>query len=347
MTNQPAGQVDATRRPTLTQVAELAGVSLKTASRALGGEPYVSAAKRERVFAAAQQLGYQRNAAASLLARGQLFDSVGLITGDLANPFYSALAKGLEDELRTGDLLLTVASSGESPEVEWSLARNLADRQTKALIVASAMDDHTIYRELQDRGVPVLFVDRPAQHIEADSVVFDNAGGGRAAALHLLAAGHRRIAFIGDYDWLPTHRDRLAGMAAALEAAGVTDWRRWLRTGAHDVAAARARTAELLDAAEPPTAFFTGNNRALLGVVEELTYRAPDPLPAVIGFDDVEWARALGLTVIADDPEEMGRQAGRLALTCLADRDRPTKTIVLPATLVPRGSGERLAPVPA
>ncbi|GAB3853077.1 LacI family DNA-binding transcriptional regulator [Dactylosporangium cerinum] len=347
MTNQPAGQADATRRPTLAHVAELAAVSLKTASRVLGGEPHVSAAKRERVFAAAQLLGYRRNAAASLLARGQLFDAVGLITTDLANPFYPALAKGLEDELRTGDLLLTVSNSGESPEVEWSLARNLADRQTKALIVASAMADHTVYEELQDRGMPVIFVDRPVQHLDADAVVFDNVGGGRAAALHLLSAGHRRIAFIGDYDWLPTHRDRLAGMAGALEAAGVTDWRRWLRTGAHDVAAARTRVAELLDTQDPPTAFFAGNNRALLGVVEELVYRAPDPLPAVVGFDNVEWARVLGVTVVADDPEEMGRQAGRLALARLADRDRPTETVVLPTTLISHGSGERRAPVPA
>lgn len=330
------------RRATLAEVAAAAGVSLKTASRALGGERYVSPATRDQVFAAARALGYQRNAAASLLARGQLSDSVGLITGDLTNPFYSALAQGLEDEIRGRGLHLTVTNSRESADAELAVARNLVDSQTKALVVASAMEDHRAYRELQDRGVPVVFVDRAPHGVVADSVVFDNEGGGRAAARHLLALGHRRIAFVGDYEWLPTHRERLAGMAAELEAAGVTDWRLWVRSDAHDVAAARARAAELLDAPLPPTAFFAGNNRALLGVVEEvLRNRAGQALPAVVGFDDMEWARALDLTVVADDPEAMGRQAGRLALARLADRDRPVETLVLPTTLVTRGSGER------
>ncbi len=327
------------------QVAQLAGVSLKTASRALGGEPHIRPATRDQVLAAARELGYRRNTAASLLARGHHSDSFGLITGDLTNPFYSALAQGLEDEIRTEGLHLTVANSRESPELERSVAQSLADWQTKAVVVASAMPDHSSYAALQEHGIPVVFVDRAAQQIEADSVVFDNAGGGETAARHLLAGGHRRIAFIGDYTWLPTYQERLAGMAGAMDAAGIEGWRRWVRAGAHDVPSARAATAELLDGDDPPTAFFAGNNRAALGVIEELVGRSVDGgAPAVVGFDDFEGARALGVTVIANDPQEMGRRAGRLALDRLADRDLPVQTVTLPTTLVTRGSGERPPP---
>ena len=326
------------RRATLAQVAELAGVSLKTASRALGGEPYVSERTRAQVLTAARSLGYQRNAAASLLASGRLSESVGLIAGDFTNPFYSAVAEGLENAIRERGFHLTVASSRESAEREWELARTLADAQTKAIVVVSAMTDHSPYETLQARGVPVVFVDRAAEG--ADSVVLDNRGGGRAAARHLLAAGHRRIAFIGDYEWLPTHRDRVAGMAEVLDDAGIAGWRELVRTGAHDAATARRCAAELLAEPDPPTAVIAGNNRVLLGLVEELAAR-PEARPAVLGFDDVEWARVLGISVVAHDPADIGRHAARLALARLVDRGGPAQSVVLPLTLVERGSAER------
>jgi LacI family transcriptional regulator len=200
-------------RPTLAQVAARAGVSLKTASRALGGESYVSEKTLTSVLAAAAELDYQRNAAASLLASGRLADSLGLITGDFTNPFYSALAQAVEDEIRPRGMHLSVANSRESAEQEKRVAHDLADRQTKAVITVSAMTDHADYATLQARGIPVVFVDRPAENLAADSVVFDNREGGRLVAQHLIDRGHRRIAFIGDYAWLPTYRARLAGMA--------------------------------------------------------------------------------------------------------------------------------------
>lgn len=332
-------------RATLHQVAALAGVSLKTASRALRGEDHILPGTRDRVVDAARQLGYRRNTAASLLAAGRLSDSVGLITGDLTNPFYSALAEGLEDEIRSEGFHLTVASSREQPEVEQHAAQLLGTSLARAIVVVSAMADHAFYQQLQDQGMPVVFVDRAAHGIVADSVVFENASGGEEAARHLLRAGHRRIAFIGDYEWLPTYQDRLRGVARVLEEHGVDDWRRWVRPGAHDVPTARALAAGLLGTANPadaPTAIITGNNRATLGVIEEISARGGTGTPpAVVGFDDFEGARALGITVVATDPQEMGRRAGVLALDRLADRTLPARTVTLATRLIPRGSGER------
>ena len=328
-------ETGATPRPTLAQVAERAGVSLKTASRALGGESYVSEKTLASVLSAAAELDYQRNAAASLLASGRLAASIGLITGDFTNPFYSALAQAVEDEIRPRGMHLSVANSRESAEQEQRVARDLADRQTTAVITVSAMTDHSDYAQLQARGIPVVFVDRPAENLAADSVVFDNREGGRLAAQHLLDAGHRRIAFIGDYAWLPTYRERLAGMGDVLDPADA-DWRRLLRTDAHDAASSRACMRELLALDEPPTAVVAGNNRILLGVMEAVAGH-PDR-PAVIGFDEPEWARVLGVSVVSGDIEALGRQAARLAVARLSDRTRPYESVTVPMRLVARAT---------
>src|SRR5690606_36150312 len=123
----------------------------------------------------------------------------------------------------------------------------------------------------------------------------------------------------GDYGWLPTFRERHAGMSDVLDKSDAASWRELVRSDAHDVRAARARTAELLALPEPPTAIAAGNNRIMLGVMEELTAQ-PSHQPAVLEFDDVEWARVLGITVVTGDVEQLGRQAARLALGRLSDR---------------------------
>lgn len=327
---------EATPRPTLAQVAARAGVSLKTASRALGGESYVSAKTLASVLAAAAELDYQRNAAASLLASGRLAESIGLITGDFTNPFYSALAQAIEDEIRPRGMHLSVANSRESAEQEQRVAHDLADRQTKAVITVSAMTDHSDYAQLQARGIPVVFVDRPAENLDADSVVFDNREGGRLAARHLIDAGHHRIAFIGDYAWLPTYRQRLAGMGDVLDGHS-SDWRALLRTDAHDVPSSRECMRDLLALETPPTAVVAGNNRILLGVMEEIADH-PDASPAVIGFDEPEWAQVLGISVVTGDVEALGRQAARLAVARLSDRTRAYESVVIPMQLIARRS---------
>ncbi|WBU38192.1 LacI family DNA-binding transcriptional regulator [Homoserinibacter sp. YIM 151385] len=325
-------------RATLQDVAGEASVSLKTASRAVNNEPHVSQATRDRVLAAARRLGFQLNTGASLLARGLTSNSVGLVTGDLANPFYAALAKGIESELRTRGMQVTLASSDESPEIETALVGELARRQVRAVIVVSTLDDHGEYASLLDRGIPLVFVDRPASGIEADSVVIDDAAGGRLAAEHLLAAGHRRIAFLGDYDRLPTFRGRLAGFRGALEAAGVSA-PELERAGAHDPETAAARTRELLALDARPTAIFASNNRATIGALAALGPRRDGP--ALVGFDDFELAAYAGITVVRHDPVAMGRQAALLALGRLEAPDAPAQRLVLPVELIARGSGER------
>ncbi|MGV8910630.1 MAG: LacI family DNA-binding transcriptional regulator [Propionicimonas sp.] len=324
--------------PTLVQVAARAAVSLKTASRAVNGEPYVSDETRTRVLDAARSLGFQLNRTASMLARGIDSNMVGLITGDLANPFYSALAKGIEQELRSHGAQLTVASSDEEPERERELIHELVSWQVRALVLVSTIEDHRAMRAVQARGIPVVFVDRTGIGLEADSVVLDNRGGTQTAVEHLIDAGHTSIGFIGDLSRLQTHRERFHGFVMAMSHAGL-DPHRSVRHEAHNVTTARDAAHDLLTQRKPPTALFTSNNRITIGALQAMSDLEVEP--ALVGFDDFELADVLGITVIAHDPVEMGRTAARLALEATDHRRSQPTSVVIGTRLLTRGSGER------
>jgi LacI family transcriptional regulator len=328
------------RRPTLTQVAALAGVSLKTASRALNSEPNVAPATGRRVRDAADLLGYRLNGIARELRRGATSALVGLISGDLTNPFYSAVASGIERELRQHGLQLVTANNDEDAELERALVDAFLERRVRALLVVPTADRHDYLAIEGNRGVPFVFLDRPPEGLSgADTVLIDNAGGARQAAEHLLAGGHRRIALVADLARMAPQRARIDGFVGAMAAAGNTAWEPYLRTDVHDVDSAERTVRELLVLDPPPTAVFTTNNRLTTGALHALRDRA-DP-PALIGFDDFDLADVLGTTVVAHDTTAMGREAARLAFERISGHSGPAQTVVIPTTVIPRGSGER------
>jgi LacI family transcriptional regulator len=333
------------RRPTLTQVAAAAGVSLKTASRALNNEPNVAPETALRVRTAADRFGYRLNGIARELRRGATSTLVGLISGDLANPFYSAVASGIERELRQHHLQLLTANNDEDPDRERELVEALLQRRVRALLVVPTDGRHGHLSAEGAAGVPFVFLDRPPVGVAADAVLIDNVGGGRAAGAHLLAAGHRRIAVISDLSRLPPQRDRLAGFVQAMRGAGNTAWEAYLRTDVHDAARAQEAVQDLLRLAEPPTALFTANNRLTTGALRALgALRAPGspgPRPALIGFDDFDLADVVGVSVVAHDAAELGRRAARLAIDRISGLDAPPRTVLMPTWLIERGSGER------
>ena len=327
-------------RPNLAQVAALSGVSLKTASRALGGEPRVAPSTRSRVQDAAEQLGYRLNGIARELRRGASTSTlIGLLSGDLANPFYSRLASGLEREIRMRGLQLITASTDEDPEWERQLTDALLERRVRALVIASTMSDHGHLANERRLGIPFVFVDRAPVGLSADLVLLDNREGARQAGAHLIETGHRHIGVIGDLSRLSTHRERVDGFADAMHAAGVDDWARFLREDAHSVAAAEQAVLELLERTPAPTALFTTNNRITTGALRVLRGH-PSP-PALIGFDELDLGDVLGVSVIAHDPEEMGRQAANLLIDRLDGGSGPARRVVIPTRLLVRASSRR------
>lgn len=314
-------------------VAQAAGVALKTVSRVVNDEPGVHESTAERVRAAIERLGYSRNEGARMLRRGRTA-TVGLVIEDIGDPFYAGLGRAVEEvALRHGHLLLS-GSSGEDPARERDLVRTFRNRRVDGLIVVPAGGDHGYLRAELTAGVPAVFADRPpGPGIEADTVLCDNAGGAALAVEHLRAHGHRRIAFLGDSPAIFTAAERLRGYREAL---GPLFDRRLVAMRAPALAGTRADLARMLDLAEPPTALFTGNGRLTVTALRALAGRQ---MP-LVGFDDFELADLLtpGVTVVAQDPGGLGRVAAELLFRRLGGDEGPAEHVELPVRLITRGS---------
>lgn len=323
-------------RPTLQAVAERSGVSMKTVSRVVNGERYVAADTAARVLAAAEELGFRPNALAREFRAGARSTTVGLITGDVANPFYSRIARGAEHALREPGYSLLSASNDEDPARERTLVAQLVERRVGGLLVVSADDDHTLLDTERRLGTPVVFLDRAPADVDADTVVLDNVDGVRQAVEHLLERGHRRIGLIGDLSRLATHHERVEAFGAALTDAGVPDWRRWVRSDAHNIDEATRAARELVGGPGAPTAVVTTNNRITTGALR--AFADLPERPALVGFDDFELADVLGVTVVAHDADRMGSVGAQELLARIDGDDGPARCHVLPVRLVVRAS---------
>jgi LacI family transcriptional regulator len=300
----------------------------------------VRGATATRVQEAIAALGFRRNDAARALRSGQVSRTLGLVIEDIANPFYSGIMRGVEQVAREHGLLLIAGSSDETPERERELVLALCERRVDGLIVVPASSDHTYLLPEMRLGVHAVFLDRPPSGIEADTVLLDNEGGADDATTHLLAGGHRRVAILGDTPTLFTAAARLAGYRRALERRGIAYDERLVRMGLHAADDAAQAASELLRAPDPPTAFFSGNNRNTIGAVRAIA--AAERPVALVGFDDFELAELLPVpvSIVAASPLELGRRAAGLLIERMRGSAAAPRTVVLPTTLVTRGSGE-------
>jgi len=326
-------------RPTMKDVAARAGVGLKTVSRVVNGEPGVTPDTERRVQESITALGFRRNDSARILRKGRTA-SIGLVLEDLADPFYGPLNRAVEEVARGHGALLINGSSAEDPSREQELVLALCARRVDGLVIIPAADDHRYLEPEISAGIATVFVDRPPGRIDADVVVSDNFGGARDAVAHLIAHGHRRIGFIGDQPRIHTARERLRGYRTAMAAAGLPVDESWVSLGSTAPDRVRAAATGILDAPEPVTALFAGNNRVTVTAVRVLRER-PRPV-ALVGFDDFELADLVrpAITVVAQDPAGMGRTAAGLLFRRLEGIDDPPQRREIPTRLIARGSGE-------
>jgi LacI family transcriptional regulator len=324
-------------------VAALAGVGLKTVSRVVNAEPGVSPALEAKVKLAIEQLNYRRDANASMLRRlGGKTQTIGLVLEDVANPFSSALHRAIEDSARARHVLVFAGSCDEDARRERELIGSFRERRFDGIIVVPASHDHTYLYEEQRAGTALVFVDRPAGHLDADSVASDNYGGAVEAVEHLTARGHRRIAFLGDLLSIWTADERLRGYTQALERAGLDRADELIRTGLRDSDAAASAVDELLALPDPPTALFTSQNLLTIGGVRSLRRAGLERRVALLGFDDIALADIVepAISVVAQDPQAIGRAAAELLFRRMDGDASPSVHHVVSVSLIARGSGE-------
>jgi LacI family transcriptional regulator len=338
MPTQPAP-----RRPTMRDVAALAGVSLSTVSRVVSGSQQVDPALAAKVEKAVDMLGYRHNLAAGNLRRADgLSASIGLVFEDVSNPFFSAIHRGIEDAARSRSVLTFAGSSDEDPARERELTEAFLARRVDGLVIAPAAADHRYLARDVAAGMPLVFIDRPPRSIDADVVVSDNVGGARTAVAHLAARGHRRIAFLGDQPEIFTAAERLRGYREALAEHGCEDNDALIRHPAFRAVDAGATVRELLGRPNPPSALFTAQNLITVAALRTLHELGLQYTVALVGFDDIPLGELLqpGVTVVAQDPYALGRHAADLLFTRLDDDRGASRRQVLPTTLIVRGSGE-------
>lgn len=320
-------------------VAEAAGVALKTVSRVVNGEPTVSPETTDRVRRAIHQLGYRRNEGARQLRQGRS-QAIAMVVRDIADPFFAAIGRTVETRAESDELVVMIGSSHDDPAREREVALGFCARRPNALIIAPvAKRQDYLLPDLLD-GLPVCAVDRPAQGIAADCVLSDNTGGIAMAVEHLLGFGHRRIGYLGDDPAVFTSRERVASFRRTMSLHGMQVNEDEVRLGTPTPDAVAGALRGLLDPSDPVTALITGNNRITVEVLRRL---ADAPVrPALVGFDDLELAELLrpGITVVAQDPDAIGTAAMDLLADRLTDPGRPPQEIRIPVRLIPRGSAE-------
>ncbi|MBN9193073.1 LacI family DNA-binding transcriptional regulator [Microbacterium sp.] len=334
---------ETTRRPTVKEVAERAGVSPMTVSRTLAGGVNVRPDLQDRVLAAVAELGYHRNENARSIRPGQSSGLIGVAITNIANPYYSTFALGVEEEAdRTGRRIL-LGNTSEDAVREAQLVNDFLGRRVEGLIVVPTGASWTHLAHAVQSGVPVALASRRIPGLAVDSVVLDDEHGAHEGTAALLDAGHRRIAYLGNMRSIFTGERRYRGFSRAHEDRGLSVDAALVPAGQQEVGEAATAMRALLELADPPTAVFCANNRNAIGAVTEIGRqiaelgRSPADLPELVSFDDFELSGMMPVpvSVIDHDARALGRQAARLLLDRLDGRAGPVapREVELPVVL--------------
>jgi DNA-binding LacI/PurR family transcriptional regulator len=329
------------RRPTIYDVARLAGVSTATVSRALNGTGQVAEAKRAAIDAAVEQLGYRPNTIArSLVTRST--QTIALLLPEITNPFYADLVAGIQQLTLERDYTMLLCTTDFDAEQEERYLRLLRAKHVDgALVDGLVLPPERIARFVED-GFPIVCLDRDVNSREVPLVQVDNRMGARLATEHLLALGHARIAHIMGAP-LRISEERLLGYQGALETAGIAPdsslvaLGNFTETGGHD-----AMEELLAGAGGGLTAVFAANDLSAIGAINAIVAsgRSVPGDISVVGFDDLRLARYTSppLTTIRQPAGEIARHATELLLGMIAGRRPGRLRHLFPPELVVRDS---------
>jgi LacI family transcriptional regulator len=305
--------------PSIREVAERAGVSLGTVSNVLNHPEIVAEETRLRVQRTIEELGFVRNGSARQLRAGRSL-YIGLVVLDVANPFFTEVARGVEDAANEAGYVVILCNSDDSSEREARYLHVLEEQRARGLLITPVLDDPSYLERLRRRGISVVLLDRPSRSPDLCSVAVDDVRGGELAIEHLLAQGHERIAFVNGPLSIRQCADRLEGVERAVRAAGGDPAQVVLRITTPFLNAREGERAveQILSVNERPAAIFCANDLLALGVMRGLTRRG-FAIPrdfALVGYDDVDFAGMLStpLTSVRQPKYQLGRSAAELLL---------------------------------
>lgn len=327
--------------PTLADVANHAGVSTMTASRALNGRSGVSQSTRDRVMASSQALGYVANISARGLVGGRM-NILGMVVPNLATQYIGEVVTGAGEAARElgFDLLLYTTSDevGRERERAVLLTNGLVD----GILAVLPQNPQNVLGALSKSGMPVVIVDHRGSITDLSAIAVDNYAGARLAMAHLVGLGHRRIGFLEGVKDFGCSHERLRGYHEGLLKAGIPFDQNLIRPSEFMQPNGFEAATTLLEQASPPTAIFAANDLSAFGAIEaikERGLRVPDDV-SVVGFDDIPMASQIypALTTVRQPLHQMGASAVNLLASMVAGLNPVAQCINLPTELIVRAS---------
>lgn len=328
---------------TIRDVAKLAGVAPITVSRVINNLPGVNKTTRERVKKAIAELNYVPNAMAKSLRSHQTC-TIALVLTDITNPFWTTIARGVEDTAAENGYNVIYCNTDEDPEKEANYINILLQRRVDGIIIAPSSDDEHYLLSLKHHKVPCVLIDRKVEGFNADVVRSDSKEGARLLTQHLINLGHRRIAMLAGPSKVFTSRDRLAGYLDVLQKNGIPIDDNLIKEGMYEEDGGFQFAKELLSCMPPPTAIVAANLSIAIGALRALResgLRVPEDV-GLVCIDDLPQAALIYpfLTVWAQRPYEMGVASAELLLERMISKTRQPKIqeIIIDADLIIRKS---------
>ncbi|MDF2684092.1 MAG: LacI family transcriptional regulator [Brevibacillus sp.] len=324
-------------KPTIYDVAKKAGVSIATVSKVINNTGRISEKTRKKILALMEEMEYQPSVVASALT-GKSTYTIGLLIPDLANPFFSEIARSIEDRGHSLGYNIVICSTDYDPEKEAKYTSLLKQKSVDGIILASGFENHKSAKELIHQNFPIAVVAREIPSLEVDTVSIDNFLGGYQAASHLIELGHKRIAIIARDVW--SNRERIRGYKQALDEANLEFDPQMEFVKDSAVESGKELAGKLLDSSTTPTAIFACNDSLAIGVIQAARQRGlsvPKNL-SVVGFDDTIWAKISDppLTTIAQPIREMGYGVMDLLIQEIKGQKHMKQRLILLPKLVER-----------
>lgn len=326
---------------TIKDVAIHASVSVATVSAVMNENKYVSPELAQRVRESIAALGYKRNS----FARGlkmQTSYSIGLVVPDITNPFFTNIARGVEDVANAHNYSLILGNTDEDPEKEKKYLQLLESKQADGLIIAVTARSHEYLQLLPLQHLALVSIDRSLFDLGIDTVMVDNKAGARAAVEHFIALGHRRIGLVTGLRGIAPTEERLQGYSEALEQHGIAIDPALIAISYARVDGGESGALQLLSLEDRPTALFIMDGTMAIGALQtiaKLGLRCPEDI-ALVCFDDFTWASVMRprLTVVDQPTYEIGQQSAQLLFERLQNREIAPREVRLQTQLIVRES---------